>query len=312
MITGATHAGAAILIIDITKGIEEQTKKHAYILKTLGINQAIVLINKMDIVRYRQKAFEQIKEEVRNSLHLTPSHIIPVSALNGENITVFSQKMKWYDGKILTDAIDSLDTGQRCSNNSLIFPVQDIYELDGEKIILGRVESGILKKNQHVNILPSNQKTAIKSIKVFNRDRTEAKTGECIEVTLKDSSDIHRGQIICDESAPAPTVNLFKSNIFYMHRTPLKKNEKLILRCATQEVECSLSKIEKRVDWDTLEIDEEDASQINRNETALVSITTETPVVVTDYYNIKELGRFVLERDREPIAGGIIIHNLKV
>jgi len=309
MITGASQAEAAILIVSVEKGVQEETRRHAYLLSLLGLNQVIVVMNKMDLAGYRKERFEEVKGEVLKflpSIGIKPSYLIPVSAKYGENIAKASIKMSWYEGLTVLKALDSLKIKPEAVAKPLRFPIQDVYKRAKERILVGRVESGIMRKDQQVLLLPSNRETRIESIKVFDQDKGEAREGESIGITLSEPLSVERGEVLCQkEDAPKATDN-FKANIFWMSKEALKIEEEIMLRCATQEVKCSVDKIEKRLNPSTLEIIEENARELRLNEVGVARFKTERPMVVENFNFVKELGRFVLERKHEVMAGGIV------
>ena len=200
MITGATQAEAAILIVDISHGIMEQTKRHAYLLSLLGINNVIIVFNKMDLVNYESALFDKVKKELLiflNNINIKPAFILPVSSREGDNISRKSHNMAWYNGPTLINALDLLRIEPKRTKKPLRFPIQDIYEINGEKIIAGRVESGIIKKHQAVLLLPYNNEAKIAAIKVFGKQRqAKAYAGENIGLVLDKNFAVKRGDII--------------------------------------------------------------------------------------------------------------------
>src|SRR3989344_3296857 len=199
MITGASQADLAILLIDSKEGIKEQTKRHAYIIKMLGIKNLIVAINKMDLINYEKSSFNRIKDEIMNSLsrlNLKPNDVIPISALLGENILKKSDKLKWYNGLTLLSSLDSIKI-EKEKEGVLRFPVQDIYQIEGKSIIVGRIESGSLKKGEEIVILPEGENNKIKTIETIGPKKDFVKKGESIGITLEKTTNQKIGSIIC-------------------------------------------------------------------------------------------------------------------
>ena len=310
MITGATQAEAAILIVDISHGIMEQTKRHAYLLSLLGINNIVIVFNKMDLINYESALFDKTKKELLlflKNIGIKPAFVLPVSSREGDNISRKSHNMAWYDGPTLINAIDLLKTGPKGAKKPLRFPIQDIYEINGEKIIAGRVESGIIKKHQAVLILPYNNEAKIGAIKIFGRQlRTKAYAGENIGLVLDKNLALKRGDIITGLQDPAPELtHRFKGNLFWLSHRPLEINKTMTLRCATQETDCFAERIEKRIDPSTLNIIEENAKELRANEAGLVTFVTNPPIIIEKFSFIEELGRFSIEDGREPAGIGI-------
>jgi len=311
MITGASQAEAAVLIVDAMEGLQEQTKRHAYILDMLGLKQVVVVINKMDLVDFKEKRFEEVKSSLvtfLDSINIKPSSFIPISAKEGYNVAKKADIMGWYNGFTLLETLDTLNNQKSPVNKALQFPVQDVYKIGDKRILVGRIENGRITKGQQVIFLPSQKETIIKSIEVFLEDRTEAQAGESIGVTLQDPLFVERGEIICEKGHQPSMVDKFKANIFWMSPKPLDINERLIIRCATQEMSCTIDTIEKRMDSSSLEIIEKDADKLLFTEVGSVIIKTRKPIVVENFNEIKELGRFVLVRDNDASAGGVVTH----
>ncbi len=307
MITGASQAESAILIVDAEEGIQEQTRRHAYILSMLGLKQVIVVMNKMDIIDYKEERFNEVKEELINflkSINIDPSYIIPISAKEGDLITKKSDNMSWYTDLNVLEALDAFKTKESNNSKPMRFCVQDVYKWD-KRIIAGRIESGILKKGSEITVLPSNEKTIVENIEEFQKeDVEEAEAGKATGIITKDKVFIDRGNIISISDSPPKVTDKFKAHIFWMDKEPMKIGERIILKCSTQEVICKVEKFNKIMNSSTLE-EKEDKEQIENREVADVIIKTDNPIVVENFNDVEELGRFVLER-LNTCAGGII------
>jgi len=309
MITGATQAEAAVLMVDTNEGMMEQTGRHAYIMGMLGIDKVIILFNKMDLINYDEKRFEEVRNKLLNffkGLGITPSFIIPISAKKGDNVTKRSPNMKWYKGHSFLTALESIKLSVKSEKKPLRLPIQDVYEIDGEKIAVGRVASGVLETGQNVVLMSKHEKTTISSIKLFGEHKTKASFEENIGITTKDPISIKRGEVIASEKESPKLTSRFRGNVFWMSPEPLKLNHAITLRCATQEVKCTPERIEERVNSSTLEILEKDAQELKLNEAGVVIFKSETPIVVENFSFIEELGRFVIERDYALQGAGII------
>ncbi|MDO8724569.1 MAG: GTP-binding protein [Candidatus Methanoperedens sp.] len=307
MISGASQAEAAILIVDAEEGVKEQTKRHAYILGMLGLSQVVVAINKMDLVGYSRETFENVKKELLgflSDIKITPSYVIPISAKQGHFIAHRSSEMNWYDGPTILEALDTFKSRENANDKPLRFVVQDVYNFD-KRIIAGRVESGIIRKGDTIRILPSGEETRVKSIEEYLKDVTEAETGKSIGITTMDKVFIDRGNVIVKDGDLPVVTDRIRANIFWMDKTPFKKGESIWFRCATQEVKCHIEKINRVINSSTLELISEDAQEIRNREVADIILRTDKPVVVENFNKIEELGRFVLGKD-DTLAGGII------
>ena len=308
MITGASQAEAAILIVDAEEGVQEQTRRHIYILKFLGLNQIIVVINKMDIVGYEEKRFSKVKDDLVNfllNIDIKPSIVIPISAKEGDNVAKKSGNMQWYNEKTVLESLDIFKNKISLKDRELRLPIQDYYSFD-KRIFVGKIESGKIKQGDEILILPTKERTRVKSIEEFLKNPKEAEAGKSIGITTEDKVFMDRGYVVVKPNEKQPTItNKIKANIFWMEKTPIKKGERITLRCMTQEVMCEIDSINKIINSSTLEI-KKNKEEIEYNEAAEVIIKTEKPIVIENFNNIEEMGRFVLERE-DIASGGIII-----
>ena len=307
MITGASQAEAAILIVDAEEGVREQTRRHAYILGMLGLKQVIAVINKMDLVGYSEERFKKVNEDLEkflNEINIHPSHIIPISASNGDFVVKKTGSMPWYSGPTVLEALDTFKPHESELNKPMRFSTQDVYKYD-KRIIAGMVDSGVLKTGQEIVVLPSGEKTTVASIEEFLKEGVkEAVAGKATGIVTKDKLFVDRGDII-SEPGKLPTVtDRFKGHIFWMSKDPFKKGERIILKCSTQEVVCEVEELIKLIDSSTLE-EIRGRDDVRNREVADVIIKTDKPIVVENFNDIPELGRFVLER-LNTCAGGII------
>jgi len=307
MITGASQAEAAILLVDAEEGVQEQTRRHSYILNMLGLKQVIVVINKMDTVGHDEKRFNEVKSNIIDFLkqiNVQPSFVIPISAKEGDNIAIKSEKMSWYTEQTVLEALDTFNPYESNNKKPLRFAIQDVYKWD-KRIIAGRVETGIVKNGQEIAIMPSGEKTKVTSIEEFLKENVqEAKSGKATGIVTKDKVFVDRGDVICDPENLPKVTDTFKAHIFWMDKEPLKKGERIILKCATQNAVCQIEKFSKIINSSTLE-EKESTEELANREVADVIIKTDKPIVVENFNDIEEFGRFVLER-LNTCAGGII------
>ena len=219
--------------------------------------------------------------------------------------------MKWYDGPTVLESLDAFNTKEGAINKPLRFVVQDVYNFD-KRIVAGRVESGILRQGDRIRVFPSGEETSVKSIEEYlKEDVKEAEAKKSTGITTEDKLFIDRGDVVVSgngETLPKITDEIH-ANLFWMDKKPLKKGESISFRCATQEVSCDVEKIIKTIDSSTLELISEDAEEVRNREVADVILRTSKQVVVENFNEIQELGRFVL--GREDICGGGIITELQ-
>ena len=232
MITGASQAEAAVLIVDVAEGVKEQTRRHSYMLSLLGLKQVVVVMNKMDLVDFSQETFDSVKNDVTQwlkSIDIEPKLYIPISAIDGENVTVKSEKMNWYTGPTFLESLDTLQNQLLPEDKPLLFPIQDVYKIDEKRINAGRVEAGVLEKGTAIKILPGGQTTNVSTIEKFMEDPTRAVAGECIGMTTEDAVFLDRGNVVTlPESAPAMTDRVHAS-IFWMIKQDYTDKRKLII-----------------------------------------------------------------------------------
>jgi len=309
MITGASQAEAAVLIVDVAEGVKEQTRRHSYMLSLLGLKQVVVVMNKMDLVDFSQETFDSVKNDVTQwlkSIDIEPMLYIPISAIDGENVTAKSEKMDWYAGPTFLESLDTLQNQVLPEDKPLLFPIQDVYKIDEKRINAGRVEAGVIEKGTTIKILPSGHTTNVSTIEKFMEDPRRAVAGECIGMTTEDAVFLDRGNVVTlPESAPAMTDRVHAS-IFWMTKQDYTDNLRLIIRCSTQETSCKIETISKRINSSTLEVIEENADVIKNLEVAEVIIKTKKPIAIKDFNDVQEMGRFVLVHDENICAGGII------
>ena len=229
MITGAASADIALLIVDVDEGIKEQTKKHAYILKLLGIRKVITVFNKMDKINYDEGKYLLVKselEEYLRKINIKALNNIPISAKKGDNITSVSKNLMWYKDEPLTNVLDNYNCNENSSENFLRLPVQDIYKFSDKRIIVGRVESGKISINDELLILPSNEKVKIKSFEEWPKPKNEYIAGDCVGLTLSDQIFVDKGNLISHPVNPPKLMNTFEANLFWLNEKKwiLKKN----------------------------------------------------------------------------------------
>jgi small GTP-binding protein len=304
MLCGSSYADIAILIVDVQKSIEDQTKRHAFILKFLGIEQVIIVLNKMDSVGFDEIIFEKVKEEIEEffrKIQLQPKYFIPISAREGENLIKRSKKMGWYKGLSILEGLSACSREE--NNGSFRLPIQDIYYLDKKKLAVGKIISGKIKKGDKVKVLPINKECKIESINIFNKNDSTAEVPESIGLILGDMDDLMRGQVICKPRFPKVTTEIL-IKIFCI--LPLNIKQSLIFRCVTQEIPAQIKQINGV--WDTVNLEPlSKEGLLEKTNFAEAIIVTEKPVVVERFDGLNNLGRFVLKNNKEICAMGFIL-----
>jgi len=309
MLTGASQAEAALLVIDAAEGLREQSRRHAFLLSMLNIHNCIVVVNKMDLVGHDRRRYEALCDEVAllfQSLGVTANEVVPISAAHGDNVVVRSVNMPWYTGPTLLEALDALQERTPSVDQPLRLPVQDVYAIDGKRIVAGRVEAGTVRQGDAVVVVPGGQQAQVNSVELFGCIRTRAEAGESIGVTLDGDASPSRGDVLCDPGRQPRLASRLQCSVFWMAAQPLSTTDPLTLRLATQESACRVSRIFERIDSSTLEVLGRDAASLCETEVGKVVIETDKPVAHELFLEMAELGRFVLERGHEVVAGGTV------
>jgi sulfate adenylyltransferase subunit 1 len=307
MITGASYAEAAVLIIDANEGIRDQTKRHAYLLSLVGIREICVVINKMDLVAFSQDIFNETVKGIRQffaPLGIIPRWFIPISALSGINVTRRDPSISWYEGPALTEALDEFEH-RAFEKRPLRLPIQDVYEIDGEVVAAGRVESGEIAAGMEVVLLPGQQKVRIKEVKKYLKPETiRAAYGDSIGVTIEEPVSMRRGFVLAGGDN-ATVSSLFEANLFWFFGE-YRLGDRIEIKCTTQESPATIT-IQEKFDPATMDRKTDEGDRLEIGEVARVTVKTENPLVVDDFAYIPETGRFIMEKDGIPVAGGIII-----
>ncbi|MDR2826352.1 MAG: 50S ribosome-binding GTPase [Deltaproteobacteria bacterium] len=310
MISGAAGAEAAFLVVDASRGVEEQSRRHAYMLSLLGISQVCVLVNKMDLVDYAQAVFTAIQEEMTRfaaSIGLSIQSYIPLAALPGENILYGSKYLPWYNGATLIQALDGLGKSASLDAAPLRLPVQDVYKFDDRRILAGRVESGSLKAGDEILISPGGKKTRIAALANWpeSLNKQQAVAGESIGIMLTDEFFNQRGEVISRiETAPA-TTSSFRASLFWLGKNTLRKGNRYKLKIATQEAEAEIAELISIVDASSLTV-AQDSAEVHLNDVAEVIIKSRVPMVVDRFSACQATGRFVLIDGYDVAGGGIV------
>ncbi len=312
MITGAAQSDAAVLLIDAAEGVREQSRRHGYLLHLMGIRQVAVVVNKMDLVKWEQDQFDLVEEEFRAylaSIGVEPKVFIPISARDGDNIATRSERMNWYEGPTVLEALDSFETGSAPVEQPLRLPVQDVYKFDARRIIAGRIESGSLKVGDQVLVSPANKTVKVQSIEHWSaRSGTSqpetVSAGESVGITFDEQIFIERGAMISHEKEAPLETDVFRARIFWLGKEPLRKGSTYKMKLGTGEAPVTVQEIEKIID--TTSLKPEAAAEVERNQVSEVVLRAKRIVALDEFTDMPSTGRFVLV-DKFDIAGGGII-----
>ena len=318
MVTGASRAEAALLVIDAARGIEENTRRHGYFLSMLGIRQVAVLVNKMDLVNYRREVFEDIRTayaDFLGKIGITPASFIPVSGMAGDNIANHSANMPWYEGMNVLEQLDEFHAVPEPEDRPLRLPVQGVYKFteqnDSRRIIAGTVDAGRVRAGDKVVLMPSGKRTTVKSLEYFSGDTPEQfAAGQAAGLTMTQQIFIRRGEIVCREDEPAPKVGVrLKVNLFWLGKQRFSQDKTYFLKCGTAKVEMKLAQVLRIVNASDLSYCLR--QYVDKNEVAECVLQLDRPIAFDLAGECEATSRFVIVDDYEIAGGGIITASLE-
>ncbi len=312
MVTGASRADAALLVVDANEGVQENSRRHGALLAMLGIRQLVVLVNKMDLVSYRRDDFERIKVDCDDFLHrwgLSVICYVPVSGRYGENVATRGTMM-WYTGPCVVDCLSMFQPASTPVSKQFRMWVQDVYKFtndgDTRRIVAGTIESGSLHVGDHVIFHPSGKKSSVRSIEEFNAPvRTAAEAGEAVGFTLSEQVYVSRGELATktEEAHPRVTSRL-RVSLFWLGREPMVQGKEYTLKIGTAKVICRLEAVHTVQDGSSLELKKADF--VGRHEIADCDLVLSRPIAFDLVDEVPATGRFVIVDQHEIRGGGII------
>jgi len=316
MVTGASTANAAILLIDARHGVIEQTKRHSYIASLLQIPHVIVCVNKMDLVDHKQEVFDKIVnqyESIASKMMIKDIQFVPISALNGDNVVNRSENMNWYKGAPLLHILETLHIGSDINKKDLRFPVQTVIRPQSKEHLdyrgyAGRLSSGIVRKGDEVMVLPSGFTSKIASIDTMDGELEEAFAPMSVALSLTDDIDISRGDMIVKVNNQPEKKQEFSAIICWLGNDPYQPRTKFLLRHSSREETAMIKDITYKMDISSLQRIEED-KQFGMNDIVRVNIKTAGPIMIDSYVENRETGSFILidPNTNETVAAGMII-----
>lgn len=316
MVTGASTANVAIILVDARKGIIEQTHRHSFIASLLQIPHIVVCINKMDLADWDQEVYERIHTEYKafaSKLNIKDISFIPISALKGDNIVNRSENMPWYDGPTLMYLLETIHIGSDENHIDCRFPVQMVIrpqktEFHDYRGFAGRIAGGVFKKGDKIMALPSGFTSTIKSIDTYEGEVDQAFAPMSVTITLNDEIDISRGDMIVRENNVPKTGQDIDLMVCWMNETGLRPNGKYIIRHTTKECRCIIKDVKYKIDINSLHRNEEDRT-IGLNDIGRISIRTTEPLFYDSYRRNRITGSLTIidEGTNETVAAGMII-----
>ncbi|MEM3422217.1 MAG: translation elongation factor EF-1 subunit alpha [Candidatus Bilamarchaeaceae archaeon] len=317
MITGTSQADAAILIVSVKDGIQPQTKEHAFLAKVLGVPQIAVSLNKMDAVNYSQAEYDKVKAEAEKLLKgigydVSKVKFVPTSAYMGDNITKKSSNMPWYNGPTLVEVIDTFVVPPKPIDKPLRLPIQDVYTITGHGTVpVGRVETGVLKPNDTVIVMPSGVKGEVKKIEMHHKELPQAVPGDNIGFNLKnvDKKDIKRGDVIGPTNNPPTVAADFTAQIVVLnHPTAIAVGYTPVFHVHTAQFAGKIIEILEKKDPKTGQTAQVKPDFIKTGDVAVVKVQPLKPVVIEKFQDFPPLGRFAIRDMGQTVAAGIVLN----
>ena len=314
MVTGASRAQIAILVIDAKEGVQENSRRHAVMLSMLGIQQVVVVINKMDLVNYKQEVYEAIVQEFDqflSQLDVKVQSFLPVSAMQGQNLVTTPDQMKWFKADSLMQTLDNLRLDEIAELDNFRMPVQGVYKFtqfeDDRRIVAGNVTSGLATEGQRLVFYPSMKTARIKSVEGFSKSSSKnIKKGDSCGFTLEPQVYVPRGEIACVEGEPSPKVSRYiKVNLFWLGRLDLVKGKDYLLKLGTNKVVCQVHEIIKVLD--ASELKSLSPNSVKRNQIAECILRCKQSIAFDLSETGLETSRFIIVDQYDISGGGLIL-----
>ncbi|MDD3883664.1 MAG: sulfate adenylyltransferase subunit CysN [Gallionella sp.] len=315
MVTAASTANLAIILVDARKGVLTQTRRHSYLTSLLGVPHVVLAVNKMDMVDYSKQRFEEIVGEYKRfaaQLDLHDVHCIPLSALNGDNVVERSASMDWYVGPSLLELLETVAIDHDVNTRDFRFPVQWVCRPQTDEYhdfrgFSGRIEAGEVSVGDEITILPSGRSTRVKEIVTYDGKLQTAFAPQSVQLTLEDEIDISRGDLFVKSGGNKPSVEReFEAMLCWLSETPLDKNRKYLVKHTTRSAKCLFSRLYYRVDVNSLE--PHAVEQLHMNDIARVALKIQQPLVFDRYEEDRATGSFIVidEATNNTVAAGMI------
>ncbi len=310
MITGASQADGAVLIIDALEGVRDQTRRHGYLLHLLGIRQVAVVVNKMDRVDFAAARFAEIRDEITahlEGLGVSPAAVIPVSAREGDGVAERTGRIGWYQGPTVVEALDTLEPAPPLEELALRLPVQAIYKFDDRRIVAGRIESGSIETGDEIVIMPAGKIARVRSVEGWPvTPVTGAQTaGRSVGITLDRELFLERGDVIAHAGSIPRDTRRIRARIFWLHDDPLSKGDQILVRLGTRESRASVIAIEKAIDPG--ELSRVENNSIARNHVGEIDVSLAQPIAADPHSDNPRTGRLVIEVRGRIAGGGLVL-----
>ncbi|WP_256685023.1 translation elongation factor EF-1 subunit alpha [Halococcus qingdaonensis] len=316
MITGASQADNAVLVVAADDGVQPQTQEHVFLARTLGINELIIAVNKMDLVDYEENRYDEAVEEVKGlldqvSFDTDNAGFIPVSAFEGDNIADSSDDTPWYDGETVLEALNDLPEPQPPTDAPLRLPIQDVYTISGIGTVpVGRVETGVLETGNNVSFQPSDVGGEVKTVEMHHEEVPNAEPGDNVGFNVRGigKDDIRRGDVCGPADDPPTVAETFQAQVVVMqHPSVITSGYTPVFHAHTTQVACTIESIDSKIDPASGEVAEEDPDFIQSGDAAVVTVRPQKPLSIEPSGEIPELGSFAIRDMGQTIAAGKVL-----
>jgi len=316
MITGASQADNAILVVAADDGVQPQTQEHVFLARTLGINELVVAVNKMDLVDYDEDRYREVVDEVKNLLNQVrfeteDASFIPTSAFEGDNVSEHSDNTGWYDGPTILESLNNLEEPQPPTDAPLRLPVQDVYTISGIGTVpVGRIETGTMHPGDNVSFQPSNVGGEVKSIEMHHEEVPEAGPGDNVGFNVRGigKDDVRRGDVCGPADDPPTVAETFTAQIVVMqHPSVITAGYTPVFHAHTAQVACTVEAIDQKIDPSSGEVLEENPDFIQSGDAAVITVRPQKPLSIEPSSEIPELGSFAIRDMGQTIAAGRVL-----
>jgi sulfate adenylyltransferase subunit 1 len=314
MATGASTANLAVILVDATKGLLPQTRRHSYIASLLGIPNVLAAINKMDLVGYREDVYLRLQADflaLARHLHIPAAQCVPISALEGDNIVARSRNMPWYSGPTLLEHLETVAIQPSSSIDAIRFPVQYVIRPDSTfRGFAGQVAGGAVQTGDSVLALPSGQTTRVRSIVTYDGKLAAAVRSQSVTLELEDEIDLSRGDMLVSPDAPPKASRSFSARVVWLNEKPLDLHRTYLAKHTTRQVKAQVTRIQNRIDVNTLT--SAPAAELEMNGIALLHLKTNSPLFIDSYRESRATGSFILidPLSNATVAAGMIGEDL--
>ncbi|OYQ31578.1 adenylyl-sulfate kinase [Niveispirillum lacus] len=315
MATGASTAELAVLLVDARKGLLAQTRRHSLILSLMGVRHVVLAVNKMDAVGWDEAVFTTLVDSYRAyaaPLGFRTVQAVPLSALTGDNVTIASDHMPWYQGPPLLELLETADTADGITEKPWRMPVQWVIRPDGDfRGLAGTITSGVVRVGDPVRVLPTGRESRVARIVTADTDLSEAQVGQAVTLVLADAVDVARGDTLCDPAQPPAVTDQFTAHVIWMHEQPLLPGRAYLLRLGTRQIGARITSLKHRIDIFTG--DHLAAETLGLNDIGLCNLALDGPMPVEAYQDNRAGGAFILidQHSNATLGCGMVVHTLR-